>query len=115
MTVDEKIDARRFDEIDAAVEDEEVRQIELWGVQSHLDGTGEQFEAAADLAKASCEAAFNEGTGTYLDILVEEVFEAAAEPDPDKLYIELTQVAAVAKNWMRAIRRRQEAARQVAA
>ncbi len=36
---------------------------------------------------------------TWLAILMEEVGEAAAEIDPDKLIVELIQVAAVALSW----------------
>lgn len=97
------------DDIDIAVDLEEERQIVLWGEQNHPDGTGPVYTEAADLAKASCEAAFANGEGTWLDILIEEVFEAAEEDDEDKLIEELVQVAAVAKNWVRSIRRRQAA------
>jgi hypothetical protein len=97
------------DYVHDAVQAEEDRQVELWGEQNHPDGTGEDFAVAASMAKEACEAAFANGTGTWLDILVEEVFEAAEEADEEALIVELTQVAAVAKNWIRAIKRRQAA------
>ncbi|MFV2172293.1 HNH endonuclease signature motif containing protein [Actinomadura sp. LOL_016] len=44
-------------------------------------------------------------------VLLEEVYEALAEPDPAKLYAELIQVAAVAQAWAGAIDRRTATAR----
>lgn len=85
---------------------ERLRQLDIWGEQNHPDGTSVANAEIADLAKDSCERAFNEGRGTYLDILLEEVMEASAEVDDDKLVAELIQVAAVAESWVEAIRRR---------
>jgi hypothetical protein len=47
-----------------------------------------------------------EKTLKWVDILEEEVAEAAAESDPAKLRAELVQVAAVAVAWIEAIDRR---------
>jgi hypothetical protein len=43
---------------------------------------------------------------TWRDILLEEVYEAFAETDSDRLREELIQVAAVALSWVDAIDRR---------
>lgn len=88
---------------------ERKRQDKKWGQQNHSDGTGLPGDvAAAQEAKDTCERAFKHGTGTWRDILEEEVKEAYAESDEDKLYTELIQVSAVACGWAEAIRRRQE-------
>lgn len=88
---------------------ERLRQLELWGEQNHPDGSSTNNDGIATMAKVSCEQAFAEGRGTWLDILLEEVMEASAEEDEDALVTELIQVAAVAESWADAIRRRQAA------
>lgn len=95
------------DTIDRLTYAERERQLAKWGEQNHADGTSAENEAIADLAKESCETAFAAGRGTWLDILLEEVMEASAEEDEDKLKVELIQVAAVAESWVAAIDRRQ--------
>lgn len=90
---------------------ERLRQLEKWGEQNHHDGTSSANSAIADLARESCDASFKAGTGSWLDILLEEVMEASAEEDEEKLKEELVQVAAVAESWVAAIIRRQEARR----
>jgi hypothetical protein len=57
----------------------------------------------ADSAKANCDIAAQQGHVTYADILMEEHLEALAESDPEKLFDELIQVAAVAQKWCRAL------------
>jgi len=102
-----------------AVMNERTRQDEKWGDQSHLpDGTGPSvrwygssdlilWEKSASIAacdaKDRCQVHTENGTLTWLDILVEEVAEAFAEDDPTKLRAELVQVAAVAMQWIEAI------------
>lgn len=44
-----------------------------------------------------------DGTVSFADILLEEVFEALAEDDPARLRAELVQVAAVAVQWIEAL------------
>lgn len=79
-----------------------------WGEQNHPDGTGHfTLIEEADLARARCERAFNEGVGTWRHILNEEVTEAFAESDTEKLREELVQVAAVTVAWIEAIDRRE--------
>lgn len=90
--------------------DETVRQVELWGEQNHPDGTGPSgyhahIEGVADRYRMSCDIATNNGTLTYRDILLEEVYEALAEEDKTKLREELIQVAAVCSSWIAKIDR----------
>jgi hypothetical protein len=58
-----------------AVDAERQRQIAKFGDQHHPDGT-------------------------WMHVLIEEVFEALAEEDPAKLRAELVQVAAVCAAWI---------------
>lgn len=108
---------------------ERARQDAKWGEQNHPDGTGQyplvniQVESLAlplfagllgnldgpTLAKVAVGATdrrAGEGAVDWRDILLEEVFEAMAESDPDKIRLELIQVAAVATQWAEAIDRR---------
>lgn len=107
--------------------DERRRQDEKWGEQNHPDGTGEHSmplsrivfhrpaapggrhcaSELALLAKEATDRAARAGMVTWTDILLEEVFEALAEDDSDKLRTELVQIAAVATQWVEAIDRRQ--------
>ena len=83
------------------VDIERFRQDQKWGEQNHPDGTGgcsQQYWAG--VARRDCDRAFAEGRGTYRHILEEEVAEALAESDPEKLKAELIQVAAVAVAWV---------------
>ncbi|MDY0828570.1 hypothetical protein SK224_05450 [Microbacterium sp. BG28] len=104
---------------------ERARQSAKWGVQRHPDGTGpdsmplyaetatgiaDNDEAAyiRDVMQGRTEWRFHDTStrdqpGTWTDILLEEVFEALAESDPEKLRTELIQVAAVATQWVEAI------------
>ncbi|MFE9234792.1 hypothetical protein [Cellulosimicrobium funkei] len=101
---------------------ERVRQDAKWGVQNHPDGTGRAVRVLDPLvdpsryteagwlatrAKASTDTAARGGSVTWRHILLEEVFEALAEDDPERLRTELVQVAAVAQQWAEAIDRRQ--------
>lgn len=98
---------------------ERGRQEAKWGQQDHPDGTGpdnrplSEFgttkltaRTLSEMAKSITDAYTKEGLVEYADILLEEVFEALAEQDPDKLRTELIQVAAVAAQWAEAIDRR---------
>lgn len=78
---------------------ENLRQDELWGAGRSLpDGTGEQYKEAADQARQECEEAH--GATTWRHVLFEEVMEAFAESDPEKLREELVQVGAVCAAWI---------------
>lgn len=99
---------------------ERRRQDSKWGEQNHPNGTGpyrtlfglnypvsaKYFRDLRDRAiyttdkNASCSGALS-----YADILLEEVFEAMAESDPQKLREELIQCAAVAVAWVQKIDR----------
>lgn len=91
---------------------ERRRQVAKWGDDStkdHGDGTGlPSDEACAEYAKLITDTNADAGTVTWRDILHEEVCEAFAETDPEKLRTELIQVAAVAVKWVEAIDRRDE-------
>ncbi|PYY63633.1 hypothetical protein DEJ30_12020 [Curtobacterium sp. MCPF17_003] len=108
--------------VSGLVLEERARQDARWGAPKHLpNGTGsrsypikgvhddysisEDNQAAeiADWAKSECDLATAAGDVTYRHILVEEHFEALAEDDPEKLFDELIQVAAVAQKWCRAL------------
>jgi len=102
---------------------ERLRQMKKWGVQSHPDGTGPDTYPldiglegnfkdynAYDLAREftdHTDDVFSGEDGTWTDILLEEVFEALAESDYDKLKAELIQVAAVAAAWVEDIDNRE--------
>lgn len=86
---------------------ERERQHAKWGEQNHPDGTS--FDAWAlqrDLARHDCEQAAADGQATYVRILREEVLEAFAEEDVERLRAELVQVAAVAVQWIETLDRR---------
>ena len=76
------------------------RQDAKWGPQTHPDGTGIRGDAPrAHKAKQVTDDAARAGTLTWRQILDEEIFEAYAETDPQKLYDELTQVSGVSMQW----------------
>jgi hypothetical protein len=88
------------------------RQVAKWGVQQHVsytpDGVMTNYEWWAAKAKAFCDQKADGGTVSWLDILMEEVFEAAEEAekgDRAKLRMELVQIAAVATSWIESIDR----------
>lgn len=89
------------------IQDELDRQDARWGEQNHPDGTGLAEDGRiAEKAKALNDYFVETDTLTWRDILWEEVAEAFAERDEDRLREELIQVAAVAGNWVKAIDRR---------
>jgi len=109
----------------AEVAAERGRQEAKWGQQNHPDGTGPKTTPMAEIvrgpgnaivhrhyafglafqARSATDEHAKEGTLTYADIFLEEVFEALAEEDPDKLRAELIQCAAVAVAWAEKIDR----------
>ncbi|MFG1683547.1 hypothetical protein ACGFNP_25485 [Nonomuraea sp. NPDC049269] len=94
---------REEDEVRAEL----ARQDAKWGEQNHQDGTGgPAFTAWASAARRMCQRAAADDSVTWQLILDEEVAEAFAEDDPDKLLAELVQVEAVARQWRMTIRRR---------
>ncbi|MEV4055157.1 hypothetical protein AB0J55_28485 [Amycolatopsis sp. NPDC049688] len=77
------------------------------GVQHHLaDGTGAEWRAFAEHMRTECQRAAAEGRMTWRHILLEEVAEALAEEEPDRIRGELVQAAAVAVQWLQAIDQR---------
>lgn len=91
----------------ADVEDERVHQHARWGQQDLPDGTG-LFgdDKQRDAAQAWCRLRATAGKLDFRAVLSEEVYEAFAETDDERLEAELIQVAAVAVQWVEAIRRR---------
>lgn len=102
--------------------DERQRQDARWGGPKDLpNGTGVESLPLAflqpvegggiycaadelrDWAREHTDNATHLGRVTYADILNEEWLEAHAEDDPEKLFDELIQVAAVAQKWCRAL------------
>lgn len=92
---------------------ERVRQDNLWGEQNHPDLATKWPDA--DRASYRSEAEYWKRENAYRvstddvawdGILLEEVFEALSEKDPQLLREELIQVAAVATAWAEAIDRR---------
>lgn len=82
---------------------ERLKQDEKWGVQNHPNGTGYSlFKEHADLYKKLN----NTFGGVWAGILLEEVYEALSERDPNKLREELCQVGAVAVAWIESLDRR---------
>lgn len=96
-------------DVDRLIAREENRQLDLWGIQDHPDGTGlhEWQRVRAARAKLQCDYKAQRGRVTWSDIFLEEAFEVDAESEPAKLIEELVQVAAVAKQWIKAIHRRE--------
>ncbi|MEQ4721602.1 NUDIX domain-containing protein [Nonomuraea sp. B19D2] len=91
----------------ADVAAERAAQDAMWGMQILPDGTGDEGTVAeSDRARRETEAAAAGGALTWRHILAEEVLEAFAETDPERLRAELIQVAAVAVKWTQALDRR---------
>ncbi|MGV9375856.1 NUDIX hydrolase [Nonomuraea sp. NPDC003707] len=91
----------------ADVTAERVAQDVRWGMQLLPDGTGHEGTLAeSGRARSETEAAAEAGTLTWRHVLAEEVLEAFAESDPERLRAELVQVAAVAVKWAQALDRR---------
>lgn len=93
--------------------DERDAQDRKWGANRHMpNGTGkwavllEGFRASryfgplADQLTENTDTKAKEGSLAWLDIFLEEVFEAAAEADPVKLRAELIQCMAVGMAWV---------------
>lgn len=87
--------------------DERKRQDARWGEQDHPDGTGQPIDQVnASNRRIECDRAAKDGNLTFRHILSEEVAEAHAESDVEKLRAELVQVAAVAVCWIESLDRR---------
>lgn len=96
----------RAHEVSHEILEERKRQQTKRGEQNHSNGTGgPDAETAARLGKTLCDQAEKLGKVCWRHILNEEVLEAFAETDPQKLRNELIQVAAVAQQWIECIDR----------
>ena len=95
----EKDDGARIDAIAGEIAAERRRQVARWGRQDHPSvgpaGT-EPFVPVVERWRAVNDARMESGAHSWDAILLEEVFEALAEPDPLRRRAELVQVAAVA-------------------
>lgn len=103
-------------EVLSDIADERARQDEKWGIQDWEFIRPEVFpvmERLAPAAKAECDKFAKLGTISWFDILIEEVYEAFAETDPDKQIAELVQVAAVASAAIESIERRRNGIVQI--
>ncbi len=76
----------------------------------HLpDGTGHiSYMMDANTLRQDCDAAAKAKRLTWRHIFMEEVYEAVAEKDQDKLRTELVQVASVCARWVEEIDTRKE-------
>jgi hypothetical protein len=93
-----------FQDIIQEIFREREAQIAQWGDQVLPFGTGgSEYRVLADQYRRQTDEANAAGTVTFADVLLEEVFEALAEADPQKLRDELIQVAAVAVKVIQAI------------
>ncbi|XVV02742.1 hypothetical protein ACQPW3_36130 [Actinosynnema sp. CA-248983] len=88
------------------VRQERITQDTEWGVQDHADGTGPAFAAMLKDWRDHIDLASAFGMLTWRDILVEELFAALVEQDPERLARELEQLAAMAVAWREALHRR---------
>ncbi len=105
-------DFARIDAIAGEIADERRRQVTRWGRQDHPSvgpaGT-EPFAPVVARWKAVNDARMASGAHSWDAILLEEVFEALAEPDPVRRRTELIQVAAVAAAEIESIDRAADA------
>jgi hypothetical protein len=95
----------------AAVLDEvaaELRRAEAKFPDQHLpDGGGDpRWAELRDAQRAKTDRKLADGTATWLDVVLEETYEAFAETDPMLLRAELVQVAAMAIRWINDIDQR---------
>lgn len=92
---------------------ERGRQNAKWGQQDLPNGTGQRGDReAARSAQKACAFAASHGGLTYRHIADEEIAEAFAETDDERLEVECIQAAAVFVQWVEAIRRRRARAKE---
>lgn len=100
------------DTANLTLEEQEVRDViarqdARWGIQDHPDGTSATaFAPSVQDWRKVVHVAESAGLLTWRHLLKEEVLEAFAEEDPERLMAELVQVEAVARQWRLSIRRR---------
>lgn len=86
---------------------ERDRQDIKWGANRRLpDGINGDLMPMAEAAKKLVDIKTGEGQETWVEILFEEFMESSTETDPDRLELELIQVAAVAMAWVEDLTRR---------
>lgn len=80
----------------------ELARAEAKFPDQHLpDGTGApQWAGFRDAQREHTDSKLADGTVTWLDVVLEEAYEAFAETDPVLLRAELVQVAAMAVRWI---------------
>lgn len=84
---------------------ERERQLARYGHQLYPDGTGQPGDAAARFeAQHRCRQAAAADVLTWRHVLDEEIAEAYAETDPDRLEAELVQAGAVIAAWIEDLR-----------
>lgn len=88
---------------------ERWRQLKKWGVQSHPDGTNpHRYDSDAEFyTEINDWRVAHHEPSPWSHILLEEVFEAMCETEPEPLRTELIQVAAVCVAWVEDLDRRQ--------
>lgn len=88
---------------------ERHRQDKKWGEQNHpskrYESNSAYFMPDEELAKSVTDERFKNGSGSWADILVEEVSEALDAKDESHRREELVQCAAVCAAWIEAIDR----------
>lgn len=102
-----KHDARIMVEVAA----ERVAQDDKWGAPKDVangtgpDGTllGHSFPELRDMLQSAVDLMAERHESRMAAVLLEEVFEALAEVDDERIREELIQVAAVAAKWVRII------------
>jgi hypothetical protein len=83
------------------IAEERVRQDLKWGIQHYPDGTNPYaYKRLADNARAKCDLAAENKQLMWIDILLEEMYEAFAEKDWPYIRKELVQAAAVIVAWV---------------
>jgi hypothetical protein len=93
--------ALRDEEIFAQAAMERHRQRIKWGIQSLPNGTARHDDwQVAEFYKRVTDANDKDGTLSWRDVLLEEVFEALAESETEPLRTELIQVIAVCAAWI---------------
>lgn len=102
-----------LNDLASEVIEERLEQVQQWGQQdhpsSHRFALPSYYETQADRYKEINDARVADGSLSWDGILLEEVFEALAESDPQARRTELIQVAAVALAEVEAIDRRESA------
>lgn len=96
---------QRIVSILSAITAERAKQLKRWGVQelpdrveNNDDYTPEEADERARSYKTAATA--KPSLVSWQAVLLEEVYEALAETEPDKIIAELIQVAAVAVSWI---------------